>query len=96
MGGLGNDHYAALNVPAKNDLRHSLAIFFAYFCKDGVGEKSPSTLAEGRPRLVRNAVLCHPFVSNLLLIVRVRFNLINHGFYARERADVHKPVGIEI
>ena len=84
----GNDDDAALNVPAENDLRDRFAVFCADLCKDGVGEQTSPTFAEGRPRLVDDAVLVHPFVRNFLLIVRVRFHLIDHRLYAREGADV--------
>ena len=92
----GNDDDAALNVPAENDLRDRFAVFCADLCKDGVGEQTSPTFAEGRPRLVDDAVLVHPFVRNFLLIVRVRFHLIDHRLYAREGADVHQPVGVEV
>lgn len=93
---LGDDDYAALNVPAEHYLRHRFAVFCGNLFKHGAGEKSAPSLAERRPGLVRDAVLFHPFVRNLLLIVRVRFDLVDHRLYACETAQVDEPVGIEV
>lgn len=46
--------------------------------------------------LMDNAVLVHPFMRNFLLIEGVRFDLIDHGLYARERAQVYQSVGIKV
>ena len=92
----GNDDDAALQMPAENDLRDRLAVLRADLCKDGIGEQASPAFAEGRPRLVLNAVLFHPLVRGFLLIMRVRFHLVDHRLYAGEGADVYQPVRIEV
>ena len=92
----GDDDNAALQMPAKNDLRRCLTVFCAYLLKDGVGEQSAPAFAEGRPRFMDDAVFLHPFVRGFLLIVRVRLHLIDHWLDTREGAKVYQPVRVEV
>lgn len=96
MGGFGDHHYSALDVPSKHHLPHCLSVCRSNLQKEPLMERAISAAAKRRPCFRNDIVLFHSSQCVLLREIRVKLHLIHHGLDLDSFAEIRKDVRIEV
>lgn len=94
--GLLDDHHAALDQPAQNDLGDGPAVSRPDLRQRGIGEEVVSSLGKRPPRLDLHAAVAHQLLLSGALKEGVALDLINHRRNLVVLDEVNEPVGIEV
>ena len=78
FGRFGDCHNAALNIPPKDDLPDGFTMLFGDFIQHLICENVVSALGKWCPALVYDIEFRKKLVRRLVLIERVRFDLVDH------------------
>ena len=93
---LGNDHDAALDQPAQDDLRDRFAVFRSQVCQHLVPEQVVAPLGKRRPCLGLHAVSGHDAGLLRLLAEGMRLDLVHGGHDLVVEDQVDQSVGLEV